>query len=222
MTDPEEIDPYRGAVIFSAERLKAFTDAVVAIAMTLLILPLLESISDAASEGGGAEHWLDDHAQQAISFVLSFAIIALFWVNHHRLFAGVERTTSPLIWLTLLWMLTIVWLPVPTAMSGQMSTRDALVKIMYVGSMILTQVASLFVRLYLRRHPQLHDIPHQALVRGIAVDIAIGLTFAVALAVMVIFPDLGYWPMLLMILGGRVQELLARMLGVGLPRRSRR
>ena len=40
--------------LYAAERMKAFVDAVVAIAMTLLILPLLESVSDVAGEDGRA------------------------------------------------------------------------------------------------------------------------------------------------------------------------
>ena len=62
----------------SAERLKAFTDAVVAIAMTLLILPLMESVTDVGGEGGGVAEWLDDHAGQLFGFALSFVMIATF------------------------------------------------------------------------------------------------------------------------------------------------
>ena len=70
----------------SAERMKFFTDAVVAIAMTLLILPLLESVSEAAKDGLDTAEFLGDHGGQIFAFVLSFVIIARFWVSHERLF----------------------------------------------------------------------------------------------------------------------------------------
>ncbi|WP_438354823.1 TMEM175 family protein [Microbacterium sp. CJ88] len=104
---------------YSAERAKAFIDAVVAIAMTLLILPLMEGVTAAADADKGAAAWVQEHQGQLISFVLSFVIIAMFWMNHHRLFAVVERVTTGLLWITMAWLLSIVWLPVATAMSGR-------------------------------------------------------------------------------------------------------
>ena len=83
----------------SAERMKFFTDAVVAIAMTLLILPLLESVSEAAKDGVDTATFLGDHGDQIFAFVLSFVIIARFWVSHERLFDSVERWTG---WLMVL------------------------------------------------------------------------------------------------------------------------
>ncbi|WP_228479868.1 TMEM175 family protein [Microbacterium abyssi] len=49
---------------FAPERLKAFVDAVVAIAMTLLILPLLESVSEAADAGTDTGEFLVEHSGQ--------------------------------------------------------------------------------------------------------------------------------------------------------------
>ncbi|WP_366521964.1 TMEM175 family protein [uncultured Microbacterium sp.] len=43
--------------------------------------------------------------------MLSFALIAMFWLNHQRLFSGVEHVTSGLLWICMLWLLSIVWLP---------------------------------------------------------------------------------------------------------------
>ena len=129
--------------LFGAERASAFIDAVVAIAMTLLILPLMESVSDIGDAGGTTLLWLAEHEQQLVSFVLSFVIIAMFWMFHHRLFVLVEAITSGLMWLLVGWLLTIVWLPVATAITGAMDDDDNLVKIVYVGSMIATAFFSL-------------------------------------------------------------------------------
>ncbi len=81
-------------VLRSAERMKFFTDAVVAIAMTLLILPLLESVSAAAGEGLDTADYLHENGSQLFAFVLSFVIIARFWYSHEKLFTSVERWTA--------------------------------------------------------------------------------------------------------------------------------
>ncbi len=198
---------------FPAERVKAFADAVVAIAMTLLILPLMESVTEVAGSGDSVGHWFAEHQQQLTSFVLSFVIIAMFWISHHRQFVGVHRVSTPLLWLLMAWLLTIVWLPVATSMSGQLSAEDPFVKVVYIGSMILVALTSLMIRLYLRRHPGLHDLPDDLLLRGIAADIATATLFAVALGLAVLFPVLTYYPLFLMFLSGPLQSVIARLLG---------
>lgn len=199
--------------LFGAERASAFIDAVVAIAMTLLILPLMESVSDIGDAGGTTLHWLAEHEQQLVSFVLSFVIIAMFWMFHHRLFVLVEAITSGLMWLLVGWLLTIVWLPVATAITGAMDDGDNLAKIVYVGSMIATAFFSLAIRLYLRRHPQLHRNAATALTAGIAADLSTVLLFAIALTVALLVPAIGYYALFLMLLTPLVQRLLLRLIG---------
>ncbi len=199
--------------LFGAERASAFIDAVVAIAMTLLILPLMESVSDIGDAGGTTLLWLAEHEQQLVSFVLSFVIIAMFWMFHHRLFVLVEAITSGLMWLLVGWLLTIVWLPVATAITGAMDDDDNLAKIVYVGSMIATAFFSLAIRLYLRRHPQLHRNAATALTAGIAADLSTVLLFAIALTVALLVPAIGYYALFLMLLTPLVQRLLLRLIG---------
>ncbi len=68
-----------------AERLKFFTDAVVAIAMTLLIIPLLKDVAEAARADAWRMEYLEESAGQLLSLALSFVIIATFWMMHHAL-----------------------------------------------------------------------------------------------------------------------------------------
>ncbi len=217
--DAEPVDDGSGPATTSAERLKAFTDAVVAIAMTLLILPLMESVTDAGAEGGGVVAWFGEHAEQLMSFALSFALIATFWLANHRVFARVEGTSPALLWLTIGWMFTIVWLPVPTAMLGSMDTDDAQ-KLVYIGSLVLTSVMSLAIRWYLLRHPALHSVAELRLRRGILADVITTGLFLVALALSILVPAIGYWALLLLVLVSPVHTLLWRALGRGGRRSS--
>jgi uncharacterized membrane protein len=202
---------------YASERAKAFIDAVVAIAITLLILPLMESIAEVArGEGGTAAHWFSEHWLQIQSFIVSFALIALFWMTHHRVYSRVERITTPLLWITMGWLLSIVWFPVASAMSGQLAAEDDLVRIVYIGSMILTTAMMFAQRIYLRLHPSLHDYPDETLRHGMAADIAMLLLFAAALAISLIWPETSYFPLFLLFLVQIVQRGVAALL----PRRT--
>ena len=198
---------------YPAERTKAFIDAAVAIALTLLILPLMESVGEVAGEGEDALTWLQDHRGQLVSFVLSFVLIALFWLIHHHLFTRVERLTPRLFWLLAAWMLTIVWLPVATAVSGRMEDSDDTARALYIGSLALTALASLGVRLYVRAHPALHSVSDDEMVRAVALDLSLLLLFGAALLIGWLVPAIGYFALLLTMLSGVVQKLLRRMLG---------
>ena len=108
---PDAVTDNTRALPFRTERFKAFVDAVVAIAMTLLILPLMESVSEAASGHMSTAEFLNEHSGQLLSFGLSFLLIATFWMGHHRQYRDVEWITGPLLWINVAWMATIVWLP---------------------------------------------------------------------------------------------------------------
>lgn len=199
-------------IAFAPERLKAFVDAVVAIAMTLLILPLLESVSEAATDQTPTGEFLVDHQGQIVSFVLSFVLIALFWMEHHRQYERVLRVTTPLLFINAAWMLTIVWLPVPTAMLGQMDT-DPLQALLYIGTLILTQVTTLAGKLYLMRHPEFTDLSAEKLRRGTVGDIAAIILFCVALPIAAWVHFVGYFALLLLAFSSPVEKLLDRLHG---------
>ncbi|WP_447911971.1 TMEM175 family protein [Microbacterium phyllosphaerae] len=197
-------------VRFRTERFKAFVDAVVAIAMTLLILPLMESVSDAASNKLSTAEFFDEHSGQLLSFGLSFVLIATFWMGHHRQYRDVEWITSPLLWINVAWMATIVWLPVPTAMIGQMDT-DLLQPVVYIGTLILTQVTTLAGWVFLLRHPDFTTTPVETLRAGVIGDLAAIILFLVALAIAVFVQPYGYAGLLVLLLSGVVTKLLDRV-----------
>lgn len=194
----------------SAERLKAFTDAVVAIAMTLLILPLMESVGEVAREHGSAGEWLTENGDQLFSFALSFVLIAAFWLGHHRLFDRIHRVDGGLLMLTVAWMFTIVWLPVATAIVGQMAD-DPVQKTLYVGSLFATSVMMALAGWYVRRHPALHDMPAENLRSGILADTIASVLFAVAYVIMLAVPVLSFYPLFLLLLTGPLHSLARRL-----------
>ena len=73
------------------DRLVKFSDATVAIAITLLILPLVDFAGDIAHESLGKV--LTTHSGAIISFAVTFAVIGRFWFAHHRIFERVGNYT---------------------------------------------------------------------------------------------------------------------------------
>ncbi|WP_431805150.1 TMEM175 family protein [Microbacterium sp. bgisy203] len=208
----EKATSRRGDEALSPERTAAFIDAAVAIAMTLLVLPLMESVTDHADiDEHTAAAWFGDHQQQLISFVISFVMILMFWMIHHRLFRRVTAVPSGLMWLVGAWLLTIVWLPVATAMSGAFPADDALTRAVYIGSLLLVSVASFVIRLYLRAHPEIDGRAEANARDGLALDSSLILLFGIALVVSVLVPQIGYWSLLIMFLSGVTQRLLRRL-----------
>lgn len=193
---------------FRTERFKAFVDAVVAIAMTLLILPLLEAVSDAASGKLTTAGFFTEHSGQLLSFALSFLLIAVFWMGHHSQYRNVEGITPALLWINVAWMATIVWLPVPTAMLGQMDA-DPLQAVAYIGTLLLTQVTTLGGWLYLLRHPDLTADPRSVLRAGVVGDVAAIVLFAVALVIAIAASPNGYIGLLVLLLNGPLARLLS-------------
>jgi uncharacterized membrane protein len=192
-----------------AERMKFFTDAVVAIAMTLLILPLLESVSEAAKDGIDTAGFLGDHGDQIFAFGLSFVIIARFWVSHERLFDSVEHWTGWLMFLNVIWMLTVVVLPVVTAMVGSMET-DRLQITLYVGTMLFNSLVMAGMSLLVLRVPATWGEGTGPGPGGMAGSLSVAVLMAVALALALALPGVGYLALLVLLLSNPLQAVLER------------
>jgi uncharacterized membrane protein len=99
-------------------RLEAFSDGVFAIAITLLILDLhVPPLSDTPQGqlGGRLLGLWPNYA----SYVVSFLIIGIIWVNHHSMFHHIDRVDRPLLFLNLLLLLFVVAIPFPTGMMAE-------------------------------------------------------------------------------------------------------
>jgi uncharacterized membrane protein len=105
-------------------RLEALSDGVFAIAMTLLVIeirsPDPESIHNAADLWNALRHaWPTIGA-----FLLSFTIIFITWVNHHALIRSIPRTSAPFLFANGFLLLTVAFLPFPTALLGEFILTD--------------------------------------------------------------------------------------------------
>jgi uncharacterized membrane protein len=97
--------------IISAERLTFFSDAVVAIAITLLALELPVPV---ATTNGDFWHDAVEHLEDYLGFLVSFVVIGGHWFAHHRLFRHVTSLGGGLASWNMLWLLMIVLTPFAT------------------------------------------------------------------------------------------------------------
>src|SRR4051812_1264422 len=95
------------------DRFVTFLDAVVAIAITLLVLPLVEVLGGTHA-GRDLASVFSEEAGRFGTFFLSFALIARLWLAHHRIVEGVGAYDGAFLLANLAWSLTIVLVPFAT------------------------------------------------------------------------------------------------------------
>jgi uncharacterized membrane protein len=98
-------------VVRGTGRVEAFSDGVLAVAITLLVLDLrLPRVE------GSLWHALLVLWPAGAAYVTSFIVIGVMWANHHSLFDGIARVDRPLLFLNLLLLLVIVTVPFSTSL----------------------------------------------------------------------------------------------------------
>lgn len=120
-------------------RLETFADGVMAIAITLLIL----EVRVPTHEPGRLGHALLDEWPSFAAFVTSFLTIGVIWVNHHRMFKVIERTTHTFLMLNIVFLMVVSFLPFPTALvataiKGHDGVRTA--TFVYGGTMVMMAI----------------------------------------------------------------------------------
>lgn len=123
-------------------RLEAFSDGVIAIAITLLVLNLhAPTLTGHVSAG---EMWRALRSQWPAydAFVISFAVIGIMWANHHNLFRIIARSDHYLILLNLALLFCIAVIPFPTSLLSEFLGRsgEATATQVYTGWFMITSI----------------------------------------------------------------------------------
>ena len=97
---------------FQIERVALFSDAVFAIAITLLVIDLkVPELTKPITDHHLLALMADQLFAKFIGFIVSFMVIAMYWANHHLLFGYLESTNRRIIWANLYFLFTIVLMP---------------------------------------------------------------------------------------------------------------
>lgn len=185
------------------ERLVNFSDAIVAIAATLLILPLVD-IAD-PDENTTTWNLIVEHSAEIFAFVLSFAVIFRLWLTHHRIFKDLTGYTTPLVLANFLWLLSIVFLPFPTKLIAEKDGFDPSASSLYVGTIAVSVFAICLVDFVIEHNPEIapfnsgHTLAGGIITSGLMLG-AFALSYTVV----------GLWSLLLLGLEGPIHRVVDR------------
>jgi uncharacterized membrane protein len=132
----------------------AFTDAAVAIALTLLVLPLVDDARDA---GASLSKMVHNQGDEFLAFTVSFLVIARFWRVHRRQFQALDHLDEGLVVLNLAWLFGIVFLPVPTALLVGSENSVHAGAGLYAINLLLIALVAFGMTLWILRHPDLWE-----------------------------------------------------------------
>jgi TMEM175 potassium channel family protein len=209
-----------GVRLSESSRVEAFSDAVFAIVITILVLDLRVP----QHEPGQLLAALAGLWTSVLAFLLSFVRVGVVWLNHHGLFSRVSRVDRALLWMNFGLLATCMLMPFPTAVLAD-ALRDGTTSDLRVATILYASIGAVQLAAWLPIYPYLRDHPelsapgadaahfHAERIRpwvGVGVDL-----LAVAVALFAPIAALGLWSLSLIFLattsdGMRRPSLLTR------------
>ena len=142
-------------------RIEAFSDGVFAIAITLLVIEIGVPHMNDAPLGATLFGELADQWPSYLAYVISFLQIGVIWANHHNRFRYIVRSDHGLLFLNILFLMCVAFIPFPTALLaeylGETTTESATAGIVYAGSLMVTAFFFTLLWLYVAGSRRLLD-----------------------------------------------------------------
>ena len=135
------------------DRLIFFSDAVFAIAITLLALEIRLPAIDGSVSNAALLHSLLSIWPEYLGFAVSFLVIGALWIGHHRKFLLIQRYDRRLLFLNLLLLMSIAFIPFPTSVISEYGNLTATV--FYALSIGMASLLSALVWWYAARNNRL-------------------------------------------------------------------
>ena len=108
----------RKGILSTPNRLEALTDGIFAIVMTLLVLDLsITGISQSSVQTELPRRLLESWPE-FLSYVMSFIILGMIWISHHRMFHYIKRANPMLMWINILFLMFVALVPFSTRLIG--------------------------------------------------------------------------------------------------------
>ena len=185
------------------DRVLFFTDAVFAIAITLLAVDL--RVPAHASETPVTIE-LSNASRGLISFGISFVVIALFWLGHHGNFRYIKSIDRPLIGLNMLFLGTIAFLPYPTSLLAAAKVQQGGAVVFYSICIGAAGLCELAIWLYATRPgSQLADSSAEPVRLLYSLRIArVPIVFALSIPIALVAPSIAQYFWILILVSGLV------------------
>ena len=118
------------------DRLVALSDGVIAIAITLLVLEITVPEVPAGQSTAALPRLILDQLSEFFAYGLSFLVIGLYWSLHRRTFVHISRHDRGLVWLNLVFLLMVAFIPYGTSLFSRYPGRFGVM--FYAGVLALT------------------------------------------------------------------------------------
>jgi uncharacterized membrane protein len=170
-------------------RLEAFSDDVFAIVITLLILIIKLPEVDYSN----LKQALIVLLPNVLSYVMSFLIIGVYWVAHHRSALLVTKIDEVFLWLNILLLLFVSFIPYPTSLLGKYPFKEIPI-IIYGANLIAANVTGFIMLMYLKHPPELGYGEHHKnnIYRQIPIYIVVNTLYAAAMIIAGTYPVVSY------------------------------
>ena len=196
---------------YGPERVIALSDGVYAIALTLLILDVRLPELPQTGSSQEFEAALLALQPQLFSYALSFAVIGIFWLAHHRYFRYIKRVDSMLNVLNLLSLFWIAFIPFPTGLVGQYAPGQRAAVVVYAATMAAVGFSGAVLWVYaMRRHLIDETLPKRVATRFAWFAGVTPVIFAISIGIAYFNAEAAMWSWWLILLARIVASRLVR------------
>ena len=199
------------------ERLLALTDGVVAIALTLLVLqlqvPVTHTLSKHPDSAQALWHALNPDGSELTSYLVSFLVIAQFWMVHHRVLRGMRGHSEGLAWRNFSFLLALTLMPFTSDLIGRYGTNPVAITLFGLN-LVAISLSTQWIFLYAAHHDLLMDVArskHDERTARLRVLFVIGIV-AVSMVLAWTAPQLAKFVWLLFLVVSPVAERISRRL----------
>jgi uncharacterized membrane protein len=194
---------------YGSERLVAFTDAVMAVAITLLVLDLKlpEGLRD-----DQLYSIIPSLAHALWCYALSFVVIGILWMVHHNQFHSIRRVDGVMLWLNLFFLMSVALIPFVTSVLSDHATP--LPTMLYAAVLMASCAMTAAMWWYASRTPGLMspDVPADQRRAGLITPLIVAGIFAASIGVAYwAGSSAGQWTWLLAAAAGPIGARLSRL-----------
>jgi uncharacterized membrane protein len=171
-------------------RLEALSDGVFAVAITLLVLDIRLPAGVAYADLGRA---LVSLAPKILSYLLSFIVVGIYWSFHHAAFARLRRIDGTVLFLNLMLLLLVTFMPFPTILMGEYPFTT-IPLVIYGGCLIAANLIGYLSVLHLHWRPELMhpEVAEDFLARQTPIYLVVNLVCLAAIALAFYSPAASY------------------------------
>lgn len=136
-------------------RIEAFSDGVIAIIITLLVLELKVPHIEGDVSTGELLKELIRLSPKFLSWAVSFFMVLIMWVNHHRIFTELKSSNNGLLWINGILLFAMSFVPFPTAFMGDYFNQPLAMSFFGV-CLAFVGLSFFLLRFYLYKNPGLY------------------------------------------------------------------